>query len=80
MDEIRKELRLRAATKQVQGEEALEEGGTMRKLMSDKNIFRKADKFHFSPIPLCPRAYKELPYEEIQKIQFTNANPGISMP
>jgi hypothetical protein len=45
-----------------------ENKGTLKKLMSDKNMNKHVDRFHFSPIPLCPRAYKELPQEEIQKI------------
>ena len=47
----------------------MEEGdGTLKKLMSDKDLSRKHEKFNFSPIPLCPRAYRELPVQEIQKI------------
>lgn len=79
MDEIRRELRLRASTRQVEEVATEEPMGTMKKLMSDKNITRHVDRFNFSPILLCPRAYKELPVEEIKKIQFTNANPGKSL-
>ena len=65
MDEIRRDLRIRAATKQNEVKAPNEEGGTMRKLMSHKNLTRKHEKFNFSPIPLCPRAYRELPAQEI---------------
>jgi hypothetical protein len=68
MDDIRRELRIRAATKQVQSDyhENLEEDQrTLKKLMSDKYINKHKSRFHFSPIPLCPRAYRELPADEI---------------
>ena len=60
MDQMRRELRIRAATRQVE-EEPLGEEPTLKKILSDKNITKHIDRFNFSPIPLCPRAYRELP-------------------
>ena len=75
MNDIRNKLRIRAVTNQFEDEhkkdnDPLQDDNPikMRKLLSDKNISKHVDRFNFSPIPLCPRAYKELPPQELNKI------------
>ena len=68
MNEIRRDLRIRAATKNSNQNSPLGQE-KMKKLRSERNLVRH--NVH-SPILLCPRAHRELPIEEVRKIHYAN--------